>query len=88
MDNVWVLIPLAAIVVGGVKALASHQVKMARIIHGTDQQAVTNPQETSELREEVRQLRELMHQQTIALDNLSQEVRGAQNVQERISEKT
>lgn len=87
MDNVWVLIPLAAIVVGGVKALASHQVKMARIIHGTDQ-VLVNPQETSELREEVRQLRELMHQQTIALDNLTQEVRGAQNVQERISEKT
>ncbi len=84
-DVVWVLVPLAALAVPVVKVLSRHQTQMAQIIHGQNQ-GNPNNQETSEIREEVRQLRELMHQQTIALDNLRDEVRASQNVQTRITE--
>ncbi len=68
-----------------VKALVSHQVKMTQIIHGQGNNQNVLAQ-NNQLTEEVRQLRELMHQQTLALDNLRDEVRSSQTVQDRISQ--
>jgi hypothetical protein len=58
---------------------------MAQIIHGQSNNQVAQ-NNSSQLSEEVRQLRELMHQQAIALDNLRDEVRSSQTVQDRINQ--
>ena len=82
-----VLVPIVALSIPLVKILSRHQTQMAQIIHGQSQQNAS-ANETSELKEEVRQLRELMHQQTIALDNLRDEVKSSHNLQVRVTEKS
>jgi hypothetical protein len=59
---VLLLIPLVVI-------LTSHQRKMAEMIHGKRTQ-LPNP-EVETLRKEMAEVRELLHQQMIAIDNLS-----------------
>ncbi len=82
-----ILIPLAALSIPVIRILTRHQAQMAQIIHGQSQNQ-GNSQETAQLRDEVRQLRELMHQQTIALDNLRDDVKAASvgSVQARLTE--
>ncbi len=53
-----------------VAVLTSHQQKMAAIIHGRNQGQ--NPAEIDALRHEVNELKQLVHQQTIVTDNLTQ----------------
>lgn len=79
------LIPLAALSIPIIRMLINHQTTMAQIIHGQNSDQ-NNQAATSQLGEEVRQLRELMHQQAIALDNLKEEVRASHSVQDRISQ--
>lgn len=80
-----VLIPVVALSIPVIKILTKHQAQMTQIIHSQGQLPSVQS-ETSELKEEVRQLRELMYQQTIALDNLREDVKASKNVQERITE--
>ena len=61
------LIPLAGILCGIVAVLTGHQRKMAEIIHRGNPNAGV---EVEALRQEVRELRTLVNQQTIALDDL------------------
>lgn len=82
-----ILIPLAALSIPVIRILTRHQAQMAQIIHGQSQNQ-TNVNESAQLRDEVRQLRELMHQQAIALDNLRDDVKAmnAGSVQARLTE--
>lgn len=50
--------------------LTSHQRKMAQILHDNARQAAAPSAETQMLREEIRELKALVYQQAIALDNL------------------
>ena len=78
------LIPLLALMIPIIRMLIGHQAQMAQIIHGQNSQ--NNVNSSLQLSEEVRQLRELMHQQAIALDNLRDEVRSSHTVQDRINQ--
>lgn len=86
------MIPIVALLIPIVVILTKHQIKMTALIHGRSVDANNNiiasrsTNEQSQLTEEVRQLRELMHQQAIALDNLRDEVRGSHSVQDRINQ--
>lgn len=57
-------IPIVAI-------LTSHQRKMAQIIHGNHRENVAN----EALQQEIQQLRQVVYQQSIEMDNLRSEVR-------------
>jgi predicted PurR-regulated permease PerM len=67
-----VLIPLAAIVmvfgVPMVAILTSHQRKMAELIHSN--KGAQAEADIAQLRREVQELKQLIHQQAIAMDNL------------------
>lgn len=68
-DFIWGMIPLTALLIPIVAILVHHQQKMAQIIHGSQaRQPVPNP-EIDALRREVRELKEIVHQQTLAIDN-------------------
>ncbi|HLO98932.1 MAG TPA: hypothetical protein VK171_10090 [Fimbriimonas sp.] len=82
------LIPIIALFIPIVRTLVQHQQKMAEIVHGNNS---VNPQalaETNQMREEIRQLREMMNQQTIAIDNLRDEFRGRSNIEQRLSDQS
>ena len=85
-----VLIPFVALLIPIVAILSKHQMKMAALIHGKvidhNDNIVPIVENNSQLSEEVRQLRELMHQQAIALDNLRDEVRSSHGLQERVNQ--
>jgi hypothetical protein len=67
-----------------VAILTSHQRKMAEILHGKQgQQAALNNEVVAS---EMQQLRQAIHQQTIALDSLTTEIRkGMHNSNEPMS---
>ena len=70
--DIAVLIPIVALMIPIVKMLVTHQQKMAEIIHGTaNRQSDT---EVAQLRQEVYELRPLVHQQMIALDTVKSTV--------------
>lgn len=61
-------IPILALLIPIVAILVAHQQRMAQIIHqGHGAKGAT---EIDALRSEVRELKELLHQQSIAMDNL------------------
>ena len=62
-----VLVFICAMVSLVVSAMLRHQRRMAEIIHGTASQH--NNSEITQLRQEVYELKQLVHQQTIALDS-------------------
>lgn len=68
------LIPVVAIVctfaVPIVAILVHHQRKMAELIHQNHAQSLQPNQEVQALRHEIAELRQLMNQQTIAMDDL------------------
>ena len=68
-------IPIVAI-------LTSHQRKMAAILH-QNQQTMPNP-ETQMLRQEIRELKALVHQQAIAVDSLARPLPNEDRIQERV----
>jgi len=81
-ENIAILIPVIALMIPIVAILVSHQQKMAQIIHGSNRQQLPNP-EVDALKREVQELKQLIHQQTIALDSVN---RPVPSVQERMSE--
>ncbi|MBS1725922.1 MAG: hypothetical protein JST51_04320 [Armatimonadetes bacterium] len=84
-DMAGILVPIAALSIPVIKILTRHQAQMTQLIHSQGNLPQVQS-DTSELREEVRQLRELMHQQAIAIDNLRDDIRSSNNVQARITE--
>ncbi len=85
-----VLIPIIALIIPIVAILTKHQMNMAQIIHGRplneDNHGIPMLNDQSQLKDEVRQLTELMHQQAITLDNLRDEIKATHTIQERISQ--
>ena len=70
-------IPIVAI-------MTSHQRKMARMFQENARQGASSP-ETQMLRDEVRELKSLVHQQAIALDNLVRPTPSETRIQERVA---
>lgn len=67
-ETVWVLIPITALLIPIVSMLVKHQQRMAEIVHrNVDVQASG---QIEALRGEIAQLKQLVHQQAIQMDNL------------------
>ncbi len=66
-DTLALLIPIVAIMIPIIAILTAHQRKMAEIIHSSNPNANA---EVDALRQEVSQLRSLVNQQTIAMDDM------------------
>jgi hypothetical protein len=68
-ETIAVFIPILGIVAGIVAIMTKHQQRMAEILHGSPQNQSNN--EINHLRNEVAELKHLVHQQMIALDAYS-----------------
>lgn len=64
------LIPIIIFMIPIVAILTHHQRKMAELIHGSKGQGHSG-QEIEALRREVQELKQIVHQQTLAIDNIS-----------------
>lgn len=62
------LVPITALLIPIVAILVKHQQRMAEIIHGTARQQ--GDAEIAQLRSEVYELKQLVHQQMISVDSL------------------
>ena len=69
-------IPIVAI-------LTSHQRKMAMILHENARATAPNA-EAQMLREEIQELKALVHQQSIALDSLARPLPASERVEQRV----
>lgn len=67
-DFVWVLIPLAPFIIGGVAILVKHQQRMTEILHGS--QAQLPIQELASMQEQLNLMRQQLTQVTLALEEL------------------
>lgn len=75
-----IFIPILALMIPIIALFMSHQQKMATILR--DGQTNANASELAEMRREMSELKQLVHQQMIAMDNLvSRETRVAPSVQ-------
>lgn len=63
--------------------LTSHQRKMAELFRSQPPAQMINP-ETQALREEIRELKVLVHQQSIAIDNMNRPLPVETRIHERI----
>ena len=77
--TVAILVPVIIFMIPIIAILTAHQRKMAEIIHGKNGQnmnplglnlSYASQQDMAMMREEMRQLRELVQNQTLAIDNL------------------
>lgn len=57
-----------------VAILTYHQRKMTELIHGKANQQQTRQVESQKMENEMRELRQLVHQQTIALDDVRKKI--------------
>jgi len=62
------MIPLVAMFIPIVAILVKHQQRMTEIVHGSG--GVENRAEVAQLRQEVYELKQMLHQQMIAMDSL------------------
>ncbi len=62
--------------------LTSHQRKMAMILHGRQDSSMNA--EAQALRHEIRELKGMVHQQAIALDNLARPLPSDARLQDRV----
>ena len=62
------IIPIVVFMIPIVAILTHHQRKMAELLHGSRAQALPNP-EIDAMRREIAELKQLVHQQAIALDS-------------------
>jgi Mg2+ and Co2+ transporter CorA len=69
VDKIAIMIPIIALLIPVIAILTTHQRKMAELIHGGTQNRQSS-QEILALRHEIAELRSLVHQQSIAVDNL------------------
>lgn len=75
------MIPIVIFAIPIVAILTSHQQKMAKLLHGGQQN-----DSVEALRREVAELKSLVYQQSIAIDNLvAVQTRPVSDVRERIS---
>jgi hypothetical protein len=69
-ELIAVLIPVIALMIPIVALLTRHQQRMAEIIH-QNQRAQVPASDIQELKSEIQALKEIVHQQAIALDDRS-----------------
>lgn len=81
-----VMVPIVALMIPIVAILTQHQRKMAEIIHSGQQHQLPNP-EVEAIKSEIRELKALVHQQAIAIDNLVslRAPSGAQAIESRLN---
>jgi len=85
------MIPIMALMIPIVAILVHHQQKMAQIIHGSPATG-SSRDEINALRREVQELKELLNQQSIAIDGLQDRrplppsITTAPSVPQRLSE--
>lgn len=79
-----IMIPIVALMIPIVAILTKHQQRMAEMMHiGANQQQSQG--EIMALRKEVHELRQLVHQQTISIDNLvSRPVQPTPDISQRL----
>src|SRR5471030_1159572 len=77
-DELAVMIPILGVVAGIVAIMTKHQQKMAEIIHGS--RAAQSNDEIAALRSEVAELKQMVHQQMIALDSYAGSPRRSDDV--------
>ena len=71
IEDVFVfLIPITALMIPIVAILTYHQRKMAETIHAGQRNALPNA-DVEVLKREMQELKNVVHQQTIAIDNIS-----------------
>ncbi len=85
--SLGVLIPIIAVSIPVVVLLTKHQQRMAEIIHSS--QLGVPSAEINALRVEVRELRDLINQQTIAISSISdrRSTEPLRNIMERVEER-
>jgi len=86
MNFPWgILVPISAITLsmGGIiiRMLLTHQRRMAELMHGAHQQQNAATPESLKMQQEILDLKQLVHQQTIALDNLSGKLNAQSNTE-------
>jgi len=67
---IWVLVPITIFMIPIIAILTHHQQKMAEIINRNQRPAIPN-EDIAALRQEIQALKEIVHQQAIALDGRS-----------------
>lgn len=87
-DSLAMMIPITALMIPIVAILVKHQQRMAEIIHGTARQQ--GDAEVAQLRSEVYELKQLVHQQMISVDSLvsAQLQKKEPALQERLEKST
>lgn len=78
------LIPIMALGIPIVAILTKHQRDMAEIFNRRNQGQENNQHEIVALRQEMSELRELLHRQTIALDSLASRQTADAELRERV----
>ncbi|MBS1725921.1 MAG: hypothetical protein JST51_04315 [Armatimonadetes bacterium] len=77
------MVPIIIFMIPIVAILTSHQRKMAELMHGSRESSLPSA-EIDELRRQIANLQSTVSALTISVDNLKDEVRSGQNVQDRI----
>ncbi|HMS53964.1 MAG TPA: hypothetical protein PKA27_01060 [Fimbriimonadaceae bacterium] len=72
------LIPIIIFMIPIVSILTKHQQRMTELIHGS----AGNRQDVEALKQEIKELKALVHQQTIQLDSLSNRMLAQQSGQD------
>lgn len=72
MENILPFtIPILALMIPIVAILTAHQRKMAELIHSQNQINPQSQHQIAEMQREINELKSLVHQQTLALDEMS-----------------
>ena len=83
------MIPIIALMIPIVAVLTKHQQRMAEIIHNNQGQNQLVGEEVAAIQKEIRELKALIHQQAIAIDNVATPRMSAppapESIQERLS---
>jgi|GEM_PF-1441701 len=74
-DLAGIIIPALVFLIPIIAILTRHQQKMTMLMRDRDQSAFSNQQQDSRLLHEIAQLRQLVAQQSIAIDDLSTQQR-------------
>lgn len=77
-DFLPLLIPIIIFMIPIVSILTKHQQRMTELIHGS----AGNRQDVEALKQEIKELKALVHQQTIQLDSLSNRMLAQQSGQD------
>ena len=88
LENILgIMIPIIALMIPIVAILVSHQQKMAQMIHGRPEVNNQLGQQLHDLQQELRSLRDLTAQNTLALDDVRKRLDSAPASEDSISDR-